>query len=511
MFETTLIPVRDGEDLASIVRKPKNPSCQLPTIFVFTPYDMMNAQDLWFSNQGNNPLFDSMDYAFVLADWRGRYANDHLEAGNTEQQGADGYDIVEWIAQQPFSDGHVGMYGTSAVGGVQFSIAEDQPPHLSAIVPIFTSPVDRFEKWSPGGVLRREYVDALGILYSDVVDQLAKHPYEDDTWDYLEWVYYRPELIEVPVLHVHGFFDLSAGHTLEGSKRLTSVNDKYLLIGEWHHFSSGGESDWGATMTRQELQWWDKDNVIQSNALAFYDRYLRFIPSEADDWSHVRYQRQTDWLDAETWPPKGGDALTFYLGNGTLQESAPLSTGISFTYDPFDESLTTVGGQTLHYNYTHGPAYQDEVVARDDTVTFVTEPLEESIELAGPVTVSLQASTTGTDTHFYIRFTDVDEAGHHLLLTDGARRMSLYQGVDTLSEIAPNKLYTVPIETTNPLSWRFEAGHRIGLIVNSHHWERFERSTNVEGHYLFDKSVAVEATNTIVLGESTLTLMLAPE
>ncbi len=507
-LENIDIAVRDGVELSAFVRKPVDPDCTLPTVLLFTPYDKENTRDLWFTDDGTQPLFDSKDYAFVVADWRGRFASGGT-AGSAAQQGEDGHDLVEWIAEQSFSDGSVGMIGTSALGGVQFGVAEEKPPHLGAIVPIFASPTDSFEKWNPGGVLRREYLNGLGVLFGSSEDLFAEHPTDDGAWAYLESLF-APEDVEVPVLHVHGFFDLDAGHTLQGSTQLTSVVERYQLIGEWHHFSSGGESDWVGDMSEQELLWWDAGKVIQHNALAFFDRFLRGVSSEADDWAAVRYQRGDDWLDSESWPPAGAEALTFYLGDGSLQGTAPTATDLPFPYDPSDPS-PTVGGQTLHFNYEHGPAYQDEVVGRSDALVFVTDVLTEAIHLAGSISASLQVRTTGTDTHFVLRLTDVGPDGRHLLLTDGIRRLALYENLSDLKTITPGDLYTVPIDFTNPQGWGFEAGHRIGLILTSSHSERFEKSTNVAGHYIFDETVAQAVTNTVVLGQSTLSLTVQPD
>ena len=507
VLEDIQIPLRDGVELSAFMRRPVDLNCQLPTVLIFTPYDKENSRTLWFSDDGSQPLFDSRDYAFVVADWRGYYGSEG-SVGGSDQQGADGHDLVEWIAEQPFSNGAVGMYGPSALGGVQFAVAEEKPPHLAAIVPIFASPTDGYEKWNPGGVLRREYLNGLGVLYGTTEETFAEHPTIDAAWIYLASLYH-PELVEVPVLHVHGFFDLNAEHTLAGSEQLTAVSERPLLIGEWHHFASGGETDWAAGMTKQELLWWDGEKVIQHNALAFFERHLQGIASDADEWSPVRYQRGDDWLEAETWPPQGAQELTFYLGDGTLQASSPGAADLDFPYSPADPS-PTVGGQTLHYAYEHGPAYQDDVLSRADALVFVTEVLDADVELAGPIAASLQAKTTGTDTHFVLRLTDVSPDGQHLLLTDGVRRMALHESLEELTEISPNTQYTVPVEFTNPQGWRFEAGHRIGLILTSSHSERFEKSTNVADHYLFDESVAVDVTNTLVTGASTLTLTIAP-
>jgi len=509
IFEDITIPVRDKAELAAFVRIPEDPDCQLPTVFVYTSYDKENSRDLWFTDEGVEPLFDSRDYAFVVADWRGRYGSDEYDAGGADQNGEDGYDIVEWIAEQSFSDGHVGMYGPSALGGVQFTIAELQPPHLSAIVPIFAGPIENnYEKYMPGGVVRKEYLDAIGILYSSTTDFLEEHPTYDATWQYLEALS-TPELTEVPVLHVNGFFDLHAGITLAGSQMLTGTSERRLLIGEWHHFASGGSTDWFSDMSEQELLWWDEERRIQTDALAFFDRHMAGVASDADDWAPVRYQRADEWLDSDTWPPSDSETLTLYLGDGTLQDSAPDSAEYDFPYDPEDPS-PTVGGQTLLYTYSHGPDWQDEVVERDDALVFVTDELTEDVDLAGPIAATLQVSTTGDDTHLVIRVTDVHPDGSHLLLTDGIRRLGLYGGLDSLSDIEPGEVYDMPVDATNPLAWKFEAGHRIGLILTSSNYSRFERASN-SGSVVYEEAEEVlEVTNTLVSGESTLTLTIEP-
>ena len=88
-------------------------------------------------------------YAVVIQDCRGRYRSDG-DFNPFLQEIADGYDAVEWCGSQPWSDGNVGMYGTSYVGATQWLAAIAAPPSLRAIAPAFTAS-DYYEGWTYQG------------------------------------------------------------------------------------------------------------------------------------------------------------------------------------------------------------------------------------------------------------------------------------------------------------------------------------------------------------------------
>ena len=92
-----------------------------------TPYDKdgAGAEGRYYAERG---------YVVVANDVRGRYASEgtwRLIVDDPE----DGYEIVEWIARQDWSDGKVGTFGTSYPGGTQHALAEMNPPHLTTMVP----------------------------------------------------------------------------------------------------------------------------------------------------------------------------------------------------------------------------------------------------------------------------------------------------------------------------------------------------------------------------------------
>ncbi|MHB8901843.1 MAG: CocE/NonD family hydrolase [Thermoguttaceae bacterium] len=132
--QTLAIPTRDGKTLAADLFLPPDYSDEkcpqgLPTILIITPYDRSreNAAELWRETMVRN------GYAFVAEDMRGFYGA--AAAGQGVSRHGDGYDTVEWIARQPWSNGKVGMMGYSHLGAVQYETAVTAPPHLACAIP----------------------------------------------------------------------------------------------------------------------------------------------------------------------------------------------------------------------------------------------------------------------------------------------------------------------------------------------------------------------------------------
>ena len=123
----TQVPMRDGVKLSTDIYLPAAGEAY-PVILSRTPYDNI-APRLVEAAQ----FFSSRGYAVVLQDARGRFDSEgHFEPRVNE--GKDGYDTIEWIAQQPWSTGKIGMMGGSYGGTVQWLAARERPPHLTTIV-----------------------------------------------------------------------------------------------------------------------------------------------------------------------------------------------------------------------------------------------------------------------------------------------------------------------------------------------------------------------------------------
>src|ERR1700726_1148347 len=124
------IPMRDKVELNATLYFPKTPDGSIPktpVIFTLTPYisDSHHPRAAYFASHG---------YVFALVDVRGR-GNSGGEFEPFAQEPQDGHDVVEWLAQQPFCDGKVAMWGGSYAGFDQWATAKEMPPHLATIVP----------------------------------------------------------------------------------------------------------------------------------------------------------------------------------------------------------------------------------------------------------------------------------------------------------------------------------------------------------------------------------------
>ena len=122
------IPLRDGVQLSATVYTPRNQAAPAPCIFTLTPYIAQSYHDrgIYFAAHG---------LPFLTVDARGR-GNSGGEFRPLIQEASDGYDVVEWLAKQPWCNGKVSMWGGSYAGYDQWAAARERPPHLATIVPV---------------------------------------------------------------------------------------------------------------------------------------------------------------------------------------------------------------------------------------------------------------------------------------------------------------------------------------------------------------------------------------
>src|SRR6202021_1072628 len=122
------IPLRDGVRLSATVYTPRNQKAPAPCLFTLTPPIPQSYPDrgIYFAAHG---------YPFLTVDVRGR-GNSEGEFRPLIQEAKDGYDVVEWLARQPYCNGKVSMWGGSYAGYDQWATAKEFPPHLATIVPV---------------------------------------------------------------------------------------------------------------------------------------------------------------------------------------------------------------------------------------------------------------------------------------------------------------------------------------------------------------------------------------
>ncbi|MDQ3908486.1 MAG: CocE/NonD family hydrolase [Acidobacteriota bacterium] len=402
--KNVMIPMRDGVRLAADVYLPAKNGAALagkyPTILERTPYDKTGRGDvreaIFFATHG---------YAVVLNDTRGRFASEGVWRMMIDD-GRDGYDTVEWVARQPWSDGKVGMIGTSYPGGTQHAAAEMNPPHLTTIIPVDSlSNVGiagfrhggafelRFVNWifTIGGPTARRALEdatirdalarqaeqvrqhiwelplkkgttALKFIpeYEDWLVEAMRHGDYDDYWKQigLSVVDHTDTYADIPVYHVTGWFDSWTRQVVMNYNALSKTKraEQRLIIGPWTHGGEprnfAGEVEFPREAALDFLNW----------HLRWFDHWMKGADNGAEKVAPVRIfvmgggdgrkspqgrmQHGGHWRDEQEFPLARTRYTPYYLhADGALSTEKPAEANSSTTYR-FDPSnpVPTLGG-----------------------------------------------------------------------------------------------------------------------------------------------------------------------
>lgn len=495
------IPMRDGKKLAVDIFIPSGGG-QRPTILIQTPYNRLFARAGLPLGVGLN--INSSNYNFVTLDWRGFYGSSGALNG-VPNRGEDGYDAVEWIASQTWSDGQVATWGPSALGKVQFQTAKENPPHLVCIVPLVAGPQFNYNEYYPGGVYRTEYVQQLDALGFGLSTTLLANQVYNVTWQFAENQNYYPTQIKVPTFMIGGWYDHNVEVMLQffnGIQAQSPVNvrDKHkLLMGPWGHGGTGSASVGG--VTQGELSYPDGAGWSDSLAIMFLDYYLLNTQNGWDANQPVIYFQmgENNWYQGATWPTQTTSPVKFYLeSNNGLSTTAPVSANsASLVYDPRDPS-PTVGGSTLNQALFQGPADQAPAVeSRGDVFTFTSAAFFADAVMKGAAKAVLYVESDRTDTDFVVRLTEVYPDGRSMLLSESIQRMRFrdgYSAGDT-SLIIPNSVYEITIELPD-IANTFVTGHKVRVDITSSNYPRFDANLN-NGMAMYVAGDTLVATNTV--------------
>ena len=153
MVDMLEIPMRDGTILSGRIYFPEKPRQDLPAILIRSPYYIPGSEFRWFANE--MAVFLKNGYAIVLNNERGRYWS---EGDYTFLAGAknDGYDVIEWIVNQPWSNGRVGTWGCSSSAEHQLGLATTDHPGHAAMIPMCAGAgIGEFGEYHPQGMFYR--------------------------------------------------------------------------------------------------------------------------------------------------------------------------------------------------------------------------------------------------------------------------------------------------------------------------------------------------------------------
>ena len=324
-----------------------------------------------------------------------------------------------------------------------------------------------------------------------------EHPSFDDYWKNL-CIEDQHSNINTPALNIGGWYDIFLGGTIRnylGMRKNAATEEarsgQKLIIGPWQHSSRGGSMAgshyFGVAADAMALG-------LDEIHLRWFQQWLKGEDTGMLEEPPVKIFVMGDdvWRNENEWPLARAQNTNYYLHSGgnanTLRGDGELS-----PVPPSDESpdvylynpanpVPTRGGQLCCNPYfaTSGSFDQNEIEERSDVLVYSTPVLERDVEVTGPITVTLWAATSVTDTDFTAKLVDVCEDGCARNLTDGIIRARYRESMSSPSLLEPGRAYcyTIDLWATSNV---FKAGHKIRLEVSSSNFPRFDRNTNTGG------------------------------
>ncbi|HET9403484.1 MAG TPA: CocE/NonD family hydrolase, partial [Burkholderiales bacterium] len=461
------IPMRDNVRLAADVNRPSARGMKFPalvTTSVYTRQLQRGVIALGQNEAGISEFWVPRGYAHVIVDVRGSNDSEgHYDLfGAQEQQ--DLYDIIEWVAAQPWCDGNVGMSGVSYMGRSQLFAAEQQPPHLKAIFP-YDASCDFYRDACFHGGIPTNFTTHWTQFVMNLHMTSGRNPNVESLKKQLELMYSHQYPFDGPF-----YRERSAGQRLDKVK-IPSYFGCGWYMNELHLKGAfDGYNGTGAIPKRMmvgprpwPLRPWAGYHY---EMLRWYDHWLKGMDTRVMEGAPIRLYIHGDerWREEKEWPLARTLWKEFYLGGpangreGKLLDAAGPEQARRYEFDGLAAGAN-LGEPRLIYR---------------------TEPMAKDMELTGPVALYLNASSTAPDVDWLVYLVDEAPDGKHRELCKGWLRSS-HRKIDPAKStqakpyhphleaepLAPGTTTGFPIEIW-PVCNVFKAGHRIRLeIANS--------------------------------------------
>jgi putative CocE/NonD family hydrolase len=335
-----------------------------------------------------------------------------------------------------------------------------------------------------------------------------KHPSDDAYWQ--QWSIRRKwSAIAVPALNFEGWYDIFVDGGIENfvgmrkhAATQTARDGQRLVVGPWLHLGGWSQKQ-GAIDFGPEAA-----NPIQAMQFRWFDYWLKGTQNGVDKEPKVRLfvMGANKWRTANEWPVEGTQFREFYLhskggantssGNGTLDNAKPTETTPQpdkYKYDPKDP-VPSIGGRFQNAT-PGGPMDQRPILSRQDMLVYTTKALDKDTEVTGPITVTLYAASSATDTDFVAKLDDVYPDGASMGIAYGIQRARYRDSDSNPTLLKPGTVYRYTIHVW-PTSNLFKAGHQIRVEITSSSEPMWDRNPNT-GHPLFQDAEVTVAEQTI--------------
>jgi len=440
------VPMRDGVKLCVDIYRPDTTE-KLPALLAFAIYNKdfqgpdvakeLPPQPAWSPlwtgplEAGDTHFLVSRGYIHVIGSPRGVGKS---EGGGSRQW--DSYDLIEWIAAQPWCDGNVGMVGISGFGAEQFHVARQQPPHLKAIFPFDPrgayGVLGSFREEYPGGVLHlfRYLVGHFSAMHQH---RGSPGPLPEPKEMYWREAMANPDYRMYPNIlnllaqkgqHMPPLFDLfidpyeKVGATEHAESELSKIKVPFYTGSGWYGYTykthlNGAQNYFAAVDAPKKLMFTGPAHVerpfhsFHREMLKWFDHWLRGADTGILREPPVKFwvMGENRWRTAADWPLPETRWTKLYLNSWERLSAAPFTAASVDQFIPPDA-------------FVQMPPTQTKAIQK---LRYLTDPLPEDVLIAGPISLTLFAEIDRDDTNWFAILKDVGPDVSVMSVREGER------------------------------------------------------------------------------------------
>jgi putative CocE/NonD family hydrolase len=538
------IPMRDGVRLSGVIYHPESGK-PVPVTMIRTPYSSDTYHEI-------AKHFLKRNYACAVVDVRGRAASEG-EFVPFDNEKADGYDCIEWLAAQPWCNGDVFTVGSSYGGMVQWQAASQRPPHLRAIAPtapamlgidfpfhrgIFMTYAIQWLTLTSGkttafnsfadpqywpALFRRAYreycayseLDRVALSTSTKFQSWVEHPAIDEFWDRMNVSPVEFAAIEVPILSISGLYDGDwlgtlahyRAHSSLGNAK--SVQRHYFVIGPWDHVGTRTpkRETGGLSFGPQALLDIDGLHVAfyewavgKAERPSFLKDRVAYYVAGLEEWRYapsfdeIPSERKRLYLHADD--RQGHDVFD----SGRLDTEASAATPATYVYDPLDIRPADLL-DTENPDLTFGNILRQQSAALNlfgNGLIYHSAPLEEDFVMTGVPVAHLFVSVDVPDTDLAVTLYAIHPDGSSIMLAEDKLRMRHRASLREVEFAKLGEIYECIFSDFRIVSQLIVKYSRIRLLVRCPNSPFDQKNYNSGGNVMYEtRDDAKEARVTI--------------
>jgi putative CocE/NonD family hydrolase len=521
--EDVLVRTAEGATLSAVVVRRKDVTGRQPTSLFFNIYTNLDGS----LYQGK--LAAVHGYVGVAADTRGKRLS-HDEIAPWEHEVQDTYGVIDWISKQPWSDGQIGMQGSSYTGFVQWAAAKSLHPALKTIVPSVASfpgyglPMqnnvfqyanyawpfyvmnNRYldettysdprwntlnQKWFASGRPYRE-IDAIDGTPNGLLQKQLLHPSFDKYWQAMQPYKEDYARINIPVLSLAGYYDpanSAAVNYMVDHYEYNKNANHYLVIGPYDHVSTK------AAFKPPVVEGYAIDPVAQIDTVELTYRWFDYVmrggpkPALLKDRINYEVMGANVWRHAPSIAQMSTEMLTLYLSNVKLGERYRLSPDQPHP-DGFLEQTVDFADRTTQNNlYPQGAIVDAAMTVSGDALAFVSAPFEVAVSVEGLINGRLDVTINKKDFDFVLAAYELMPDGKLFWLSYYLGRASYADDMSVRKLLTPGKRTAIRFARAPLVCRELSKGSRLLLLltVNKNAFAQVNYGT---GRDVSDESVA---------------------